>query len=267
MPFASTSAGAIRGFPDRRQGFPDAASGAFRRACRAAQASAGGASMAETPAPKPVVRPTRVTFDPLPPIPSPDPPEGEHASTEYSHYRTGLSRHRTGLSEHRTDLSEFRTDLSMHRTDLSEHRSALSTNRTEMSSRRTGMSIQRTRMSADRTLMSVIRTALSLIGFGFTVHEAFKKALQAGAIDTAESARNFGLTLIVLGILLLVGGIVRHLQFALELRRRRAEMIGDRYIHGESRYPVSMTLITAVLLLLVGLLAVASVVFNVSFLG
>jgi uncharacterized membrane protein YidH (DUF202 family) len=199
------------------------------------------------------VRPTRATFDPLPPIPAPDPSEGEHASTEYSHYRTGLSRHRTGLSEHRTDLSEFRTDLSG--------------DRTELSMRRTGMSIQRTRMSADRTLMSVIRTALSLIGFGFTVHEAFKKALQAGAIDTAESARNFGLTLIVLGILLLVGGIVRHLQFALELRRRRAEMIGDRYIHGESRYPVSMTLITAVLLLLVGLLAVASVVFNVSFLG
>ena len=199
------------------------------------------------------VRPTRINFDPLPPIPQPDPPEGEHASTEYSHYRTGLSRHRTGLSEHRTDLSEFRTDLS--------------SDRTELSMRRTGMSIQRTRMSADRTLMSVIRTSLSLIGFGFTVHEAFKKAIQAGAIDSAQSARNFGLTLIVLGILLLVGGIVRHVQFATELRQRRTEMIGDAYIHGESKYPVSMTLITAVLLLLVGLLAVASVVFNVSFLG
>jgi len=199
------------------------------------------------------VRPIRVTFDPLPPIPQPDPPEGEHASTEYSHYRTGLSRHRTGLSEHRTDLSEFRTDLS--------------SDRTELSMRRTGMSISRTRMSADRTLMSVIRTALSLIGFGFTVHEAFKKAIQAGAIDTAQSARNFGLTLIVLGILLLVGGIVRHVQFALELRHRRSELIGDALIHGESKYPVSMTLVTAVLLLLVGLLAVASVVFDVSFLG
>jgi uncharacterized membrane protein YidH (DUF202 family) len=210
--------------------------------------------MSEQTAPKPVVaRPTRVTFDPLPPIPSPDPPEGEHASTEYSHYRTGLSRHRTGLSEHRTDLSEFRTDLS--------------TDRTEMSSRRTGMSIQRTRMSADRTLMSVIRTSLSLIGFGFTVHEVFKKAAEAGTISDAQSARTFGLALLVLGILLLVGGIFRQVQFALELRHRRRAMMGDHLLHGESAYPVSMTLVTAILLLLVGLLAVADVVFDVGFPG
>jgi uncharacterized membrane protein YidH (DUF202 family) len=206
--------------------------------------------MAETQAP---VRPVRVTFDPLPPIPTPDPPEGEHASTEFSHYRTGLSRHRTGLSEHRTDLSEFRTDLS--------------NNRTELSMRRTGMSIQRTRMSADRTLMSIIRTSLSLIGFGFTIHEAFKKAIDSGAITTADSARNFGLSLLVLGVVLLIGGIVRHAQFALELRRRRGSMKHEHLIHGESDYPVSITLLTAVLLLAVGLVAIFSVVFNVSFLG
>ena len=198
-------------------------------------------------------RPPREAFAPLPPIPEPDPPEGEHASTEYSRFRTGLSRHRTGLSEHRTDLSEFRTDLSSERTELS--------------TRRTGMSIQRTRMSADRTLMSVIRTALSLIGFGFTVHEAFKKAMAAGAIDTNLSARNFGLSLIMLGVLLLVGGIVRHVQFALELRHRRRVMMGTQLIHGESAYPVSVTLVTAVLLLLVGLLAAVSILFDVSFFG
>ena len=45
----------------------------------------------------------------------------------------------------------------------------------ELSSRRTGMSFQRTRLSADRTLMSVIRTALSMIGFGFTIYQAFEK--------------------------------------------------------------------------------------------
>ena len=200
---------------------------------------------------EPPVRPQRATFEPLPPIPVPDPPEGDHASTEYSRYRTGLSRHRTGLSEHRTDLSEFRTDLSG--------------NRTELSMRRTGMSIQRTRMSADRTLMSVIRTALSLIGFGFTVHEVFKKAAEAGTIADAQSARTFGLALLGLGVLLLVGGIVRHVQFALELRRRRVAMKDEHLLHGESAYPLSMTLVTAVLLLMVGLLAVASVVFDVGF--
>jgi uncharacterized membrane protein YidH (DUF202 family) len=206
--------------------------------------------MAEQPAP---ARPVRATFDPLPPIPEPDPPEGEHASTEYSHYRTGLSRHRTGLSDHRTDLSEFRTDLSG--------------DRTELSMRRTGMSIQRTRMSADRTLMSVIRTALSLIGFGFTVHEVFRKAVEAGTIANAGAARTFGLSLLALGVLLLVWGIYRHVQFAVELRRRRRLMTGDHLIYGESAYPVSMTLVTAVLLLALGLVAAASVVFDVSLLG
>ena len=34
-------------------------------------------------------------------------------------------------------------------------------------------------------------------------------------------------------------------------------------IHGESRFPVSYTLIIAVLLLIVGLLAIVSMVFNV----
>jgi putative membrane protein len=37
----------------------------------------------------------------------------------------------------------------------------------------------------------------------------------------------------------------------------------QRLVHGESSYPVSMTLIVAVLLLLLGLLAIVSMVFNV----
>lgn len=198
-------------------------------------------------------RPERVTNAPLPAIPTPDPKDADAASVEYSHYRTGLSHHRTELSEHRTDLSEFRTDLSG--------------NRTEMSMRRTGMSIQRTRMSADRTLMSVIRTSLSLIAFGFTLSEVFRKALEAGAIHSVRSPRNFGLSLIALGVLLLIGGIVRHVQFALELRHRRDELIDDDLIHGESRYPVSMTLVTGVLLLVIGILAGISILFDADFLG
>jgi uncharacterized membrane protein YidH (DUF202 family) len=205
-------------------------------------------------------RPPRVDNPPLPAIPTPDPNNADAASVEFSHYRTGLSHHRTELSEHRTDLSEYRTDLSRYRT-------ALSKNRTEMSMRRTGMSIQRTRMSADRTLMSVIRTALSLIGFGFTLNQAFKKLYEAGTIHSAQAPRNFGLSLILLGIVLLVGGIWRHLQFAEELRARRNEMVTDKLIHGESAYPVSMTLITALLLLGIGVVAVVSILFNFGFFG
>jgi putative membrane protein len=133
----------------------------------------------------------------------------------------------------------------------------------ELSSRRTGMSFQRTRLSADRTLMSVMRTSLSLISFGFTIFQAFEKALQAQMIRSAEAPRNFGQALVLLGTLMLLLGIVYHVQFMAGLRRERAQMKADGLIHGESAFPVSLTLIVAVALLAVGLFAIASTVFNI----
>ena len=199
---------------------------------------------------------TKWTRQPVPPIPQVDESNADLASTTYSHYRTGLSNHRTDLSEHRTELSE-------HRTDLSEHRTALSDNRTEMSKRRTGMSFQRTRLSADRTLMSVIRTSLSLISFGFTIAQFFQKLREGGVIDHAAAPRNFGVALVLLGVAMLVGGITYHVWFMVALRRQRAAMIGEQYIHGESPFPASLTLITAILLLMIGLAAVVSLTFRV----
>ncbi|SNS30487.1 YidH family protein [Sphingopyxis indica] len=213
----------------------------------------------QTPAKSPV-RPERLAPTPVPPIPDTSSAKGEEIPTIYSHFRTGLSRHRTGLSEHRTDLSEYRTDLSMHRTDLSE-------NRTEMSMRRTGMSIQRTRMSADRTLMSEIRTSLSMISFGFTIYQVFRKLADSGAITSGRAPGNFGGILIVLGMIILIGGIWRHVQFALQLRHLRKEMIDSQLIHGQSAYPVSVALVVAILLLIVGLLALLSIIFNISLFG
>jgi uncharacterized membrane protein YidH (DUF202 family) len=209
--------------------------------------------MTDTSSDEALVRPERVTPTPVDPIPQVDESNADKASVAYSHYRTGLSRHRTGLSEHRTDLSEFRTSLSQHRT--------------EMSMRRTGMSIQRTRLSADRTLMSVIRTALSLIGFGFTIYQAFQKLHEAGVLHRAQAPRNFGLTLIVLGTLLLLGGILNHIRFAMELRHTRSAMTVASLIHGQSRYPVSITFLTAIALMLVGVAAVATIVFDVPIFG
>src|SRR5580704_14488465 len=94
---------------------------------------------------------------------------------------------------------------------------------TELSSRRTGMSFQRTRMSADRTLMSVIRTSLSLIGFGFAYH----------------------------------------VQFMMGLRRLRESMREEGLVHGETVFPLSFTLVTALVLLLIGVAAIMSMVFHV----
>ncbi len=198
-------------------------------------------------------RPERFDPAPVPAIPDIESANPDEVSVEYSHYRTSLSRHRTELSEHRTDLSEFRTDLS--------------SNRTEMSMRRTGMSFQRTRMSADRTLMSEIRTSLSLIGFGFTIYQTFDKLRDAGVIQAAGAPRNFGVALIALGVFLLAGGIVRHVQFATDLRHVRSQMTKDGLVHGESGFPLSVTLVTAIVLMALGIAAILGIAFDIALLG
>jgi putative membrane protein len=133
----------------------------------------------------------------------------------------------------------------------------------ELSSRRTGMSFQRTRLSADRTLMSVMRTSLSLISFGFTINQVFARLHEAQVVRSAVAARNFGLALVLIGTLMLLLGIVYHLQFMAGLRRERAQMKADGLVHGESAFPVSLTLIVAAALLAIGLFAIASMVFSI----
>jgi putative membrane protein len=132
---------------------------------------------------------------------------------------------------------------------------------TELSRRRTGMSFQRTRLSADRTLMSVIRTALSLIGFGFTIFQVFEKAKDANLLARAEAPRNLGIALVLLGIGMLIAGIVYHLQFMRALRTTREDMVKDGLIHGESPFPPSLTLITALILLGIGVAAIINMIF------
>lgn len=138
---------------------------------------------------------------------------------------------------------------------------------TELAARRTGMSFQRTRMSSDRTLMSIMRTALSLIGFGFTIFQFFRKLQQSDVVRNDHAPRNFGLALVSLGIAMLVLGIIHHLLFMRELRRTRDDMTSTGLIHGQSQFPVSLTLVTAVLLLALGLLAILSMLFGVGPLG
>ena len=130
----------------------------------------------------------------------------------------------------------------------------------ELSSRRTGMSFQRTRMSADRTLMSVIRTSLSLIGFGFTIFQVFQKLHEAGILKTRGTARSFGEMLVYLGIGMLVVGIAYHITFMLGLRRERIALKRAGLLHAESQFPVSLTLIVAILLLIVGIMAILAMV-------
>ncbi len=186
----------------------------------------------------------------VPAVPAVDENDPERASLEMSKHRTKLSTHRTFLSEHRTGLSENRTGMS--------------TRRTEMSSRRTGMSFQRTRMSADRTLMSVIRTSLSMISFGFTIYQFFRGLVGSEIVapGAAQAAGFFGQALVYLGVGMVAFGILYHIQFMYALRRERNAMKQSGNVHAESPFPISLTLIVAILLLLLGVAAIAGIVFR-----
>jgi inner membrane protein YidH len=134
---------------------------------------------------------------------------------------------------------------------------------TELAMRRTGMAFQRTRLAADRTLMGVIRTSLSLISFGFTIFQFFKKLRDSNVLTGSAPARNFGTTLVLLGIGMLILGLVYHIMFMIELRKQREQMKATGLVHGESGFPASLVVIVAVCLLLIGLVAAASMVFHV----
>jgi putative membrane protein len=125
-----------------------------------------------------------------------------------------------------------------------------------LSSRRTRLSFQRTRMSTDRTLMSIVRTALSLIGFGFTIFSFFN-SLKDSQVVRPEAPRNFGMALVILGLLLLTFGIWSHVRFMLEFRKEHATLVQEQLIPHDV-LPYSVTLAVAVLLWCVGLLAVLS---------
>jgi putative membrane protein len=133
----------------------------------------------------------------------------------------------------------------------------------ELSSRRTDMSFLQTRMTADQTLMSVIRTSLTLMTFGFAMYEFFTKLTDQKMLTATAAPRNFGSALVYLGVGMIAVGIAFHVQFMWRLRRERQEMRAAGLLHDENGFPLSFTLVVAVLLLLLGVGAIVSVSFGI----
>jgi len=163
----------------------------------------------------------------------------------------------------RTRMTDQAGDMSQTSTIKSD--ASPDTTSTALAVRRTGMAFERTRMATDRTLMSVMRTSLSPIGFGFTIFQFFERAKIKSLLPSNEghAPRNFGLALVYLGVGILIVGVIYHIQFMLGLRRSHRDMTGDGLFHAESHFPVSYTLIVAILLLLFGLAVAESLTFRV----
>jgi putative membrane protein len=121
------------------------------------------------------------------------------------------------------------------------------------------MSFERTLMSADRTLMGTVRTALSLISFGFTIAQLFERLRGvAPGVVGQHSARNLGLALILLGVVILIMGIIGHERFRKQLSARRDRLYQLGLVRTDIHYQPTTTFIAAVALIGIGLMAAFS---------
>jgi putative membrane protein len=112
-----------------------------------------------------------------------------------------------------------------------------------------------TRLASERTLMAALRTSLSLIGFGFTIYkffESMRTTLGEGSPIRVHGPRRLGLTLVALGVLVLVGGACQHWLF---LKRLTSE--------SSQEFPVSISLIAAVLLALTGVVVFVTILVRI----
>lgn len=135
----------------------------------------------------------------------------------------------------------------------------------KMAAMRTALAFQRTRLAADRTLMAIMRTSLSMIGFGFTLYTFvtnFIKRDGAAGLLPQQAPTRFALTMIFLGVLLLILGIANHYRYMMAMRGQRDVFIADGLLPPREDFPVSLTLITAFLLVLIGLAAGLSIIFR-----
>ena len=129
----------------------------------------------------------------------------------------------------------------------------LAVERTDMASDRTRMAADRTLWADDRTLIAWIRTSLALIGFGFGVGRALEYLEKFDReTDPYHSAMIFGASFIFLGVLGLLGAIVQHHRI-----ERRLKKMGYHRVE-----PVPLGLLTAVILVLIGIFAFAMVLIN-----
>jgi putative membrane protein len=115
------------------------------------------------------------------------------------------------------------------------------------------LGFERTRLAADRTLMAWIRTSVSMISFGFTIYKFFQYILETNLSGrlTHNAPRNFGVVLVVLGMLLLALAIVEYFLFLRKLSLDTGE-----------KFTVSTALVAALLLSLVGILVLVNLIFN-----
>jgi putative membrane protein len=118
-------------------------------------------------------------------------------------------------------------------------------------------------VSIDQSLMAVIRTSLSLIGFGFAMVLFFNQVRGEVGVDLHVPARNFGLSLVAMGVALVTIGLVGHRRRFLALRARMDDLHRRNLLLEGCPYKSAPIATLAVLLLLSGLLAMLGILVRI----
>lgn len=117
----------------------------------------------------------------------------------------------------------------------------------------TSLAVDRTRLAYERTLMAWVRTATSLISFGFTIYKFFQFELAKTRHvpeGYAIGPREFALMMIGTGLVALVLSVVQHVH---AMRTMRATY---------GRQPPSIAGVVALLIAVLGILAMLAVIFR-----
>jgi putative membrane protein len=86
--------------------------------------------------------------------------------------------------------------------------------------------------------------------------------MDMSVLTATKAPRSFGIALVAMGVVMLVVGIIYHLQFMHGLRVERNQMAVAGILHAESHFALSFTLVTALFLLLIGIIAIVNMAFH-----
>jgi putative membrane protein len=133
----------------------------------------------------------------------------------------------------------------------------------ELASRQASLAFTRTLVSIDQSLMSAIRTSLSLIAFGFAMAWFLHRMSGSVGVDLRTPARNFGFSLIAMGVALITIGLVEnHRRFA-ELKSQMDDLYRRKLLPQPCPHQRSSIAVLAGFLLLSGILAMLGVAIRV----
>jgi len=133
----------------------------------------------------------------------------------------------------------------------------------ELASCQASLAFERTLVSLEQSLMGAIRTSLALITFGFALVLFFHQVSGEMGVNLRIPARNFGLSLVAMGIGLVTIGLVGHRRRFISLQARMDDLYRRKLLLEGCPYRRSPIAVLALLLLLSGLLVMLGILIRV----